>query len=143
MTEAFLINSESISLTAGERMFLPLHFLAFQMGLHIARISFVDDRVGEFLYEVNVVVGLPDTVETIKVVCEERGSVDKQISIVAPNAQLAAAFATFQKLAADLDTHQNPVTLKIGQPRPKKGERTRQKISEVLQQVGFTVVITC
>jgi hypothetical protein len=72
------------------------------MGLHICRILFVDDKVGEFVYEVNVTVGLPDSSETLKWNCEERSSVDKPINIPFANSQLVHAYSILQRIAGNI-----------------------------------------
>jgi hypothetical protein len=104
IVESFTSSYDTITMSSNERTLVPLNFLPFHMGLHICRLCFVDDRAGEFAYEVNVTVGLPDSLETVKVSCEERSSIDKQLVITQNNPQFAQALGLLQKVNDEMES---------------------------------------
>lgn len=54
LAEAFICTKEFVPLNVGEHVIVPLHFLPLYMGLHVCRLLFVDEKIGEFVIEVDV-----------------------------------------------------------------------------------------
>ena len=65
----------------GEKMTIPLFFLPLRVGKSSCRLQFYDERAGEFTYLITVDVAPPPPLETIRLLCEENLTTEKDILV--------------------------------------------------------------
>src|SRR3954462_15872089 len=65
LPESLICLYDAISLNPGDKTTIPIHFVPLCMGRHICRLLFVDEKVGEFVYEVNASTGWPQVNEVL------------------------------------------------------------------------------
>lgn len=64
-----------------EKMSISVFFLPLRVGQSTCRLQFYDEKSGEFAYLITVDVSPPPPLETIKLLCEEHQSTEKDILI--------------------------------------------------------------
>ncbi|PRP78761.1 hypothetical protein PROFUN_00934 [Planoprotostelium fungivorum] len=102
LPDSFVCLYDQLTLSATDKAVITLQLVPFVLGTHVARIILVDDKVGEFMYLVEVKVILPTRLDTIQISCEERTSADRTITIP-HNYHYTAALQHIQKLMTDME----------------------------------------
>lgn len=65
-----------------EKITIPLFFLPLRVGKSSCRLQFYDEKAGEFAYLITVDVSPPPPLETMKLLCEENQSTEKDILFI-------------------------------------------------------------
>lgn len=71
-----------------EKILMPLFFLPLRVGQSTCRLQLYDEKAGEFSYVITVDVTHPQSIETIKLLCEENQSAEKGIQPTTQQNQL-------------------------------------------------------
>jgi len=93
--QPFWCKTSSVRIRAGGSVVLPVHFLPFSEGQFRAQLIFLDEKSGEFLYEIIADAALPVPLEQVKFSTDLAvGRVDKDVTIPVKNIALQRAYQT-------------------------------------------------
>lgn len=93
--QPFWCKSSSVRIRAGGSVVLPIHFLPFSEGKYRAQLIFLDEKAGEFLYEIMADATLPTPLEQVRFSTDLAvGRVDKDVTIPVKNSSLLRAYQT-------------------------------------------------
>eukprot|EP00762_Andalucia_godoyi_P000316 ANDGO_03161.mRNA.1 hypothetical protein H310_00289 len=79
--DAFFLKADKLQLRPDERIKIPVQFLGFRSGDYVCRITFADEAVGEFVYQVNATAVYPSVANKFLGRAEEN-SVSTHIVVV-------------------------------------------------------------
>lgn len=98
--EAFTCKTSTIKLRAGETVNLTVQYLPFLPGEYRCQIVFVDNNVGEFLYEIVGEAARPVALEKISFATEAKSVFSKRVNITMVNKLLEKAKGALEGQAA-------------------------------------------
>jgi len=93
LPDAFISKTTTVKLRAGETGSMKVQFLPFMPGEYKCQLVFIDDKVGEFLYEIIGTAEKPPAVEKLAFTMEAKSSISKVINITLENKWLEKAKA--------------------------------------------------
>eukprot|EP01119_Soliformovum_irregulare_P018090 TRINITY_DN5485_c0_g2_i1.p1 TRINITY_DN5485_c0_g2~~TRINITY_DN5485_c0_g2_i1.p1 ORF type:complete len:1724 (+),score=575.60 TRINITY_DN5485_c0_g2_i1:408-5174(+) len=99
--DGFVNSYRSINLNSNEKSAITLHFTPLVMGNHVAKLLFIDEKVGEFVIQVEVSVSWPAATDTVSWSCGDGETQEKSILIPATNVRRQQALAVLAKVEGE------------------------------------------
>ncbi|OQS03556.1 hypothetical protein THRCLA_04122 [Thraustotheca clavata] len=87
------ITSDTISIRKDASATIKIEFIPLQPGTYKCQLLFLDENVGEFMYEVQCIAHLPPVLETLEFTCENKSHLLKSLAIPVKNPLLSKALA--------------------------------------------------